>query len=90
MIHLTPGKYSRSVYSSLTDVTVMFVEFVSCTTSEAANSILDLLRATRSFLSIVTLILAVFVPCVITWLSARIPVTPPLGSPISNFLLPAS
>ena len=90
MIHLTPGRYSRSVYSSLTDVTVMFVEFVSCTTSAAANSILSLLRATSSFLSIVTLTLQVFVPCVITWLSAMIPVTPPLGSPISNFLLAAS
>ena len=90
LIHLTPGRYSRSVYSSLTDDTVMFVEFVSCTTSAAANSILSLLRATSSFLSIVTLTLQVFVPCVITWLSAMIPVTPPLGSPISNFLLAAS
>ena len=78
------------MYSSLTDDTVIFVEFVSCITSEAANSILLLLRATRSFLSIVTFTLAVFVPCVITWLSAIIPVTPPLGRPISNFLLVSS
>ena len=51
---------------------------------------LSLLSATYRRRSIVWLIAAVLDPCVIAWLSAMIPVTPPLGSVTSSFLLTGS
>ena len=45
MIHLTPGRYSRSAYSPRTEVIATAVEFVSATLSAAANAILPLSKA---------------------------------------------
>ena len=64
LIHLTPGRYSRSEYSSLTSLIANAVELVSEIESAAANSMLSLFNATYTRRSIppveITAVLDVF------------------------------
>ncbi|BCU95687.1 MAG: hypothetical protein CM15mV10_0620 [uncultured marine virus] len=52
LIHLTPGRYSRSAYSFLTDVIENAVEFVSWILSAAAKATVPLSLAIYKRLSI--------------------------------------
>ena len=77
-----------SAYSPRTEVTTTAVEFVSWTLSEAAKDMLSLSKPIYKRRSIpLDAIAALLVPWVIACVSASIPVTPPPGSPISNFLV---
>ena len=52
LIHFTPGRFSRSEYSSLTELIEAAVELVSEIESEAAKSILPLFNQTYTRRSI--------------------------------------